>query len=168
MIEVRDPRVGHEMDDVRALMRAFVSWHRHRHQPDIDLIDRYFDVEAFEAELAALPGKYVRPRGRLRAAYDVDQTVGCVAMRDLGGDVCEMKRMFVPEFARSRGVGSALVDRIISDARSAGYRTMRLDTSWRQTEAMRLYERKGFSPIAPYYELTQDMKDWLRFYELAL
>jgi GNAT superfamily N-acetyltransferase len=168
MIEVREPSTKQELDGVRRLMRAFVDWHRKRHQPDIALIDRYFDVEAFEAELAALPGKYVRPRGSLLAAYDADQTVGCVAMRDLGDELCEMKRMFVPEFARNRGVGSALVDRIIADARSAGYRTMRLDTSWRQTEAMRLYQRKGFSPIAPYYDLTQDMKDWLRFYELAL
>jgi len=168
MISVCEPKTSQDLDGIRALMRAFVDWHRNRHQPDIALIDRYFDLAEFEAELAALPGKYSPPKGTLLAAFDGDQIVGCVAMRDLGHDICEMKRMFVPEFARGRGVGSALVDRVVLDAKAAGYQTMRLDTSWRQIEAMRLYERKGFLPIAPYYELSQDMKAWLRFYELAL
>jgi len=45
---------------------------------------------------------------------------------------------------------------------------MRLDTSKRQNEAMRLYERSGFKKIAPYYPLSDDLKDWLVFYELEL
>ena len=59
-------------------------------------------------------------------------------LRDLGGDLCEMKRMFVPEAFRGHGVGRALAERIIAEAREAGYRAMRLDTSRRQNEAMRL------------------------------
>jgi len=45
---------------------------------------------------------------------------------------------------------------------------MRLDTSRRQGEAMRLYESMGFLRIAPYYDVTEDVKDWLVFFELAL
>jgi ribosomal protein S18 acetylase RimI-like enzyme len=156
------------LDDVRALMRAFVAWHRERHVEDIALIDRYFDAAAFERELASLPGPYAPPQGSLLIAYHAGQPAGCVALRDLGEGICEMKRMFVSRDCRGLGVGTALSDRVIADAGVAGYRAMRLDTSHRQSEAMRLYERAGFRRIAPYYALTNDLKDWLVFFERPL
>ena len=45
---------------------------------------------------------------------------------------------------------------------------MRLDTSVRQAEAQGLYGRYGFRPIAPYYELPEDLRGWLVFMELEL
>jgi GNAT superfamily N-acetyltransferase len=157
-----------ELDDARSLMRAFVAWHRERHVEDIDLIERYFDQRAFDDELAGLPGKYARPDGRLLVAYDDGLPAGCVALRDLGQGACEMKRMFVPAAFRGRGIGRVLATRIIVEARDAGYRIMRLDTSRRQSEAMRLYESAGFRRIPSYYELPDDVKDWLVFFELTL
>lgn len=168
MVEVFQATTEAELDDVRALMRAFVDWHRRRHVEDIDLIDRYFDATDFERELAGLPGKYAPPKGSLLIACLDGRAVGCVALRDLGDGVCEMKRMFVPEASRGSGVGHALADRVIADAKAAGYASMRLDTSKRQNEAMRLYERLGFTRIAPYYALPDDMTNWLVFFELTL
>ena len=168
MIQIVEPAQPAELDDVRSLMRAFVAWHRARHVEDIALIERYFDQGAFDDELAGLPGKYARPHGRLLLAYVDGQPAGCVALRDLGADLCEMKRMFVPDAFRGHGVGRALCERIIAEGRDAGYRAMRLDTSRRQGEAMQLYERAGFKRIPPYYELSDDVKDWLVFFELAL
>jgi putative acetyltransferase len=94
--------------------------------------------------------------------------VGCVGMRDLGGGVCEMKRMFVAAERRGMGVGRMLVDHLVSDARRAGHVVMRLDTSMHQHEAMALYEKAGFVPIGPYYDVPHDLRDWLRYYELRL
>lgn len=168
MTVIRDAASLTELDDVRALLRAFVAWHRARHAEDIALIERYFDARAFEAELAGLPGKYVRPKGRLLIAHHRGTPAGCVALRDLSGGSCEMKRMFVPVEFRGLGIGRALADRIIADARAAGYQRMRLDTSIRQSEAMRLYETSGFRRIPPYYELPADLQAWLVFFERPL
>ncbi len=168
MISISEPRTAAQLDDVRALMRGFVAWHRERHVEDLELIDRYFDESAFQAELAGLPGKYAPPEGRLLLACHDGQPAGCVALRDLGEGVCEMKRMFVPNEFRGLGVGRTLADGVLAEARSAGYRAMRLDTSKRQAEAMRLYESAGFRRIEPYYPLTPDLRDWLVFFELAL
>lgn len=168
MIDVRQATTRQELDDVRALITAFARWHRERHVEDLDLIDRYFDVAAFAEELATLPAKYAPPRGSLLIAYDGEMPAGCVAMRDLGDGVCEMKRMFVPETARGRGAGRALCAQIIADAKAAGYRLMRLDTSKRQGEAMRLYEAAGFVRTAPYYEMADDVRGWLVFFERPL
>ena len=79
-----------------------------------------------------------------------------------------MKRMFVPEAFRGLGIGRALADGIVAAARRARYRRMRLDTSRNQRDAIRLYERAGFISIVPYYELTDDLRDWLVFYEKEL
>jgi len=168
MASILDAASVTELDDVRSLLRAFAAWHRERHAEDIALIDRYFDEREFEEELAKLPGKYARPKGSLLIAYQGGLPAGCVALRDLGEGIGEMKRMFVPAAFRGRGIGRALADRIITEARVVGYERMRLDTSRRQREAMRLYERSGFKKIPPYYDLSDDLKSWLVFFELKL
>jgi len=157
-----------QLDAVRQLMRAFVEWHRDRHGENISLIDRYFDASAFEAELAGLPGQYAPPGGRLLLATHLGRPAGCVALRALSGGACEMKRMFIyPEF-HGRGIGQALAEAVIREATIIGYRVMRLDTSVRQHEAQRLYQRVGFRVSAPYYHLPRDLEQWLVFMELEL
>lgn len=169
MISIFQASTRTELNDVRALMRGFVAWHRERHVEDLALIDRYFDADAWEAELAGLPGKYAPPdKGSLLIAYRGGQPAGCVALRDLGDNVAEMKRMFVLPAYRGLGIGRALADRAIADAKAAGYRRMRLDTSRRQAEAIRLYEASGFRRIPPYYALSEDLRDWLIFFECDL
>jgi ribosomal protein S18 acetylase RimI-like enzyme len=149
-------------------MRAFIGWHRERHQQDLALIDAYFDAAAFEAELAGLPGKYAPPRGSLLLAVVGGRPAGCVALREIDTARCEMKRMFVYPAFHGQGIGRALAEAVIRDARAAGYRTMLLDTSVRQAEAQGLYRRMGFRDIAPYYDLPEDLRNWLVFMELPL
>ena len=168
MVEILEATTESQLNDVRSLFRAFVAWHRRRHVSNIHLIDRYFDSAEFERELAELPGKYAPPQGQLLIAYDTQQPAGCVAMRDLGDGTCEMKRMFIPDSFRGKGIGRALADRIMSAARKAGYGRMRLDTSIHQSEALGLYERSGFTRIEPYYPLPPDLVDWLVFMEMKL
>jgi putative acetyltransferase len=59
-------------------------------------------------------------------------------------DFAEVKRMYVREAARGRGVAQALLARIENEARSAGHTLLRLETGDRQIAAMRLYARAGF------------------------
>lgn len=168
MIAIQQATTEQQFAEVRRLMRAFVAWHRERHRKEIDLVDRYFDAAAFDRELATLPGKYAPPSGRLLLASVEDRPAGTVALRDLGDGTCEMKRMFVdPEF-HGRGVGIALAESIIREAKSAGYALMRLDTGSRQREAQGLYRRLGFQTVQPYYELPDHLKSWLVFMELKL
>ena len=81
---VQVPKTPAQLDQVRALMRSFIAWHKERHGQDIDLINAYFDGAAFEDELASLPGKYGPPRGQLLLATLDGAPVGCVALREIG------------------------------------------------------------------------------------
>jgi len=127
---------------------------------DVDL--RY---QGFEQELVALPGADAPPRGRLLLAADDSVPAGCVALRPLGGDVCEMKRLYVCPAARGRRVGRLLAETVIREARLIGYSRMRLDTLPSMKEALALYRALGFEEIAPYYASPVA---GTRFMELAL
>ena len=168
MIRILEPTTGAELDQVRALIRAFVEWARGRYAAELAFVERYFDPSAFEAELQGLPGKYARPKGRLLLAVTEDRPAGCVAFRELAPGVCEMKRLFVDPRWHGKGVGRALVSTLIQEAKLAGYSTMRLDTGPHQIEAQTLYRRAGFRVIGPYYDVPEELRNWLVFMELDL
>jgi len=107
----------------------------------------------FDRELEHLPGDYAPPTGRLLLATEHDQLAGCIAMRKLGGHVCEMKRLFLRPAYRGGGRGRVLVQSIIDDARKLGYKQMRLDTlPGLMDKAIALYQSFGFVDIEPYCE----------------
>ncbi|HKY45840.1 MAG TPA: GNAT family N-acetyltransferase [Pyrinomonadaceae bacterium] len=107
----------------------------------------------FDRELKNLPGDYAPPDGRLLLATEDDQLAGCIALRKLGGSVCEIKRLFVRPAYRGKRLGKVLVASIIDEARKLGYTTMRLDTlPGRMDKAIALYQSIGFVEIAPYCE----------------
>ena len=91
--------------------------------------------------------------------------VGIAAVRDLGDQVCELKRMYVRPPFRKTGIGKRLCDESISMAKRLGYCAIRLDTLDSLTAAKRLYEQRGFRRIPPY--TVNPMPDAL-FYELSL
>lgn len=109
--------------------------------------------QGFQQELAELPGKYAPPKGVLLLAVDGNDVFGCVGLRPIDETTCEMKRLYVRPAAQGQHVGERLVNAIIAEGRSLGYRSMRLDTlSDRMGKAISIYRRAGFREIAPYYD----------------
>ena len=129
-----------DVEHVRTLLREY------ERSLGVDLA-----FQGFAQEVAALPGVYAPPCGRLLLAMDGDAPAGCVALRPITDDVCEMKRLYLRPSLRGKGAGRMLTGRIIDEARAIGYRTMRLDSLPAMTEAIALYEALGFRKIAPYY-----------------
>ena len=104
----------------------------------------------FDRELAALPGDYAPPTGCILLAKETSEAVGCVALRRISEDVCEMKRLYVKSAFREQGLGRKLAEYVIGEGRARGYRIMKLDTLPSMREALRLYESLGFRKTAPY------------------
>ena len=106
--------------------------------------------QGFAEELAALPGHYARPAGRLLLASNESSVLGVVAMRPILDRDCEMKRLYVRASGRGAGLGRQLTEALIKQARLAGYGRVLLDTLPTMTEAQKIYRSMGFVEIPAY------------------
>ena len=139
VVEIGEARTPPDVDAVRALFEDYAA-------------SLGFDLgfQDFERELDELPGEYAPPRGRLLLARVGGEAVGCVAVRPLDDETCEMKRLFVRPASRRTGAGRALAEAAVAAGRELGYARMRLDTVPSMEAARALYRSLGFREIRPY------------------
>ena len=111
-----------------------------------------FDIQSMvEGDMLELD-KFLPPDGRLLLAEHEGRVTGLACMRRIRPDMGEIKRMYVrPEF-RGMGIGRALLEALIAEAREIGYPRVRLDSTRFMKEAHRLYRSAGFEEIDPYTE----------------
>jgi ribosomal protein S18 acetylase RimI-like enzyme len=140
-IEIVLAETPDEIEQAQKLFREYEEW-----------LGLKLCFQNFDEEVAALPGKYAPPDGRLFLVFVDGKLAGCIALRKLEDGVCEMKRLFVREDFRGRNIGNILIEKVIEKAKSIGYKKMRLDTyPPKMAKAVRLYESHGFREIPPYY-----------------
>ncbi|HCX62241.1 GNAT family N-acetyltransferase [Sedimentibacter sp.] len=123
------------------------------------------NFQDFESEINSLPGKYEPPDGILILASVNGKSAGCVALRRLSKDICEMKRLYIRDEYRRLGIGKKLIVMIIEEAKKLKYRYMRLDTLPTMKKAQELYASLGFYDIEPY---VYNPIEGTRFLELIL
>jgi putative acetyltransferase len=122
-------------DDVRAL---------------IDELDRTLSAEYLPEQRHGLALEAIfQPHMRFFLARLNDVPVGCGGV-ELFTDYAEVKRMYVRDAARGRGVAQSLLNRIGQQARESRLEVLRLETGVRQFAALRLYERAGFQRCAAF------------------
>ncbi|MDY1006446.1 GNAT family N-acetyltransferase [Curtobacterium sp. CFBP9011] len=128
--------------------------------PDADQLRR-----AQRAELDARYGSDDHEPGTPPSADDVpvflvartsdDRPIACGGLRPLADDVAgpgsvEIKRMYVTPPARGSGVAVTVLRALEAAARDLGSGRVVLETGTLQPDAIRFYEREGYTSIAPY------------------
>lgn len=138
METIREARFPQDAAAVLDIWREYVT------SPSVSL-----EYQDYEAEFAALPGKYAQPMGCILVAERQNRVEGCIALREVSVGICEMKRLYVRPEARGHGLGYRLVECLIEKAKHVGYREMRLDVLAEFQQARSLYTRAGFVPADP-------------------
>ncbi|WP_411699582.1 GNAT family N-acetyltransferase [Conyzicola sp.] len=96
-----------------------------------------------------------RPGVTLFVARD-DGLAGIVALVENGDGSAEVKRMFVAETHRGRGVAGALLGRLAEAAAAASVSVIRLETGWEQPDAIALYLKHGYVHIPNFGKYVGD------------
>lgn len=115
-----------------------------------DLFNAQYPGRAAKPGSVTTPDEMVAPRGAFLVGWEGEAAVAIGGLRDLGGGICEIKRMYVVPGARSRGVGRALLGALEDSARALGYERVRLDAGPAQEQSISLFRRTGYVEIPQY------------------
>lgn len=117
----------------------------------------YLDIQHYDDEKENPSLKYALPDGRLYLDISDDGIArGCIALRKLSDGKGEVKRLYVRPEYRGNGIATALVERIVEDARNIGYKELYLDTLPELESAVRLYKSFGFEETGQYNDSPVD------------
>jgi len=130
-----------------ALIREYLDWLNGRLQGEFGM---RFDVEAMVTSDLSDTHKFRPPEGRFYLVRYQNRIAGVGCLKKLAEGVAEVQRMYVPPAYRGKGVGRAIVNRLITDARALGYRRLRLESLTFLDAAHALYHSAGFHDIDPY------------------
>jgi len=137
----------HDTAQVRAMFWEYLHWANSRLNEEYGIA---FDIEAMVHKTMSELQTYSPPAGRLLLAKDGNRVVGIACMRRIGGDIGEIKRMYVQGAFRGQGIGRELLQKLLEEAREMGYSTIRLDSARFMEQAHSLYRSAGFREIEPY------------------
>jgi GNAT superfamily N-acetyltransferase len=149
MANIHQVETEQDRAHVRELFWEYLDWANTRLNKEYDI---NFDIETMVQRDMAKLDVFMPPHGRLLLATEGRHVTGLACMRRIHEDIGEIKRMYVRPAFRRRGIGLALLEALIAEARQIGYPTMRLDSTRFMKAAHSLYRSVGFREIDPYPE----------------
>jgi ribosomal protein S18 acetylase RimI-like enzyme len=114
------------------------------------LLDEQYPGRIARPGSVTTPDEMVPPTGTFLVGYDGERAVAIGGLRDLGGGICEIKRLYVKPDARSRGIGRALLAALEQAGRDLGYEIVRLDAASEQKHSKVLFKATGYEEIEKY------------------
>jgi GNAT superfamily N-acetyltransferase len=134
---------------VSELLLEYLTWESAQTK---DVFGEDVDVDVMLANSMSKLESYMPPAGQLLLASLDDIPVGVVFLKKLRDDACEVKRMYVRPGYRGKRIGYTLLQQLIVNAKSAGYKNILLDSGRFMSDAHALYRAVGFKDIARYPE----------------
>lgn len=149
MLRIYQVETAEDKTHVRELWWEYLQWANSRVNEEFG-VD--FDIQSMLEQNMLELDKYSPPSGRLLLAEYDNQIAGIAHMRKIREDIGEIKRMYVRPAFRRRGIGRALAEALITEAREIGYPRVWLDSARFMKAAHTLYRSIGFREIEPYPE----------------
>ena len=147
-----------QKEQAGALISEYLEWLNERIERDYAI---EFDVEAMVNSDLSDPDKFHPPDGRFYIVRYGGEIAGVGCLKRIESSIGEIQRMYVPPSFRGKGIGRAVAERLIDDARSIGYRQLKLESLVFLESAHSLYRSLGFHEIDPYSDNSME------FYQAA-
>jgi N-acetylglutamate synthase-like GNAT family acetyltransferase len=128
-----------EIIETKKLIMEYIKW-----------LNMDLSFQNIDDELNNFPEKYKEPGGAFYIAKYGNNIIGCVGLKKLDTEICEMKRLFVNDNYKGKGIGKKLVEIIINEGKIKDYKKIRLDTINTMETALKIYYKYGFYKIEPY------------------
>ncbi|MDF1726639.1 MAG: GNAT family N-acetyltransferase [Sulfitobacter sp.] len=158
-----------DIEAVRDLCWQYRTFLLGNSEIDRQITETFYPVEAYARLMDELPQAHARPRGTILLVRDENGTpLGCGMSHGLDSDRAEIKRLFVTEATRGKGLAKSICKALMDQARLDGYGRILLDTSCTLTAAQSLYDGLGFVRRGPYQPVGDDMLPLLVFFERTL
>jgi GNAT superfamily N-acetyltransferase len=164
MLKITQAATPEQLSDVRSLLREYTDWVFSMTEASRDAPT----FQGFEQELAALPGPYAPPQGRLILATQNGDPAGCIALKRRDEERGELKRLYVRPAFRGNSIGARLVEAVIAEARDCGYRKLVLDSHISMTSAHDIYRKAGFRDVDPPVGFPEIYRPVVVFMDLNL
>lgn len=145
VVRLRRIEPGDELASAKALARAFGDWATERIRVELGI-----EVPPEADHPSEVLDELLDSGGRLYLADADGEAIGVGGLKRLTDTTGEIKRMYVRPDARGLGVGRAIVDRLVADARELGLETVYLESASFMHAAHALYRSVGFVPSDPY------------------
>ena len=139
MVEIKHCSTESDFSSAVQITKDYIHW-----------LNMDLSFQGIDKELLDFPSIYGPPNGLFLLAWHGEKLAGGVGLRIFEHKVCEIKRLFVYDQFKGRGVGRILCTVLVKEAKNMGYAKMRLDTLGRMKAAIRLYKSLGFEQIEPY------------------
>lgn len=153
VIEFHQVRTNAQKGQGGILIREYLDFLNRRTQHDYNI---EFDVEAMVQSDLSDQIKFHPPSGRFYLVLYEDNAAGVGCLKKLHDSVGEVQRMYVSPDFRGKGIGRAIANRLIDDAREIGYRKLKLESLGFLDAAHTLYRSIGFKEIDPYAENSME------------
>jgi ribosomal protein S18 acetylase RimI-like enzyme len=134
-----------EILKTKELILEYIKW-----------LNQDLSYQNIDDELLYFPEKYKEPFGTFIIAKTGENVIGCVGLKRFDLKTCEMKRLYVHDNFKGKGIGKKLTERIIEEAKTKNYEKMWLDTFNKMEAALEIYYGNGFKKIEPYYHNPYD------------
>ena len=144
-VHLRRIESADELAPANALAREFGDWATERIGVELGIV-----ISADADHPTEVLAEVLASGGRVYVAEVDGLAVGVGGLKLLSDTVGEIKRMFVRPTARGLGVGRAIVEKLVADARALGCETIYLESASFMHSAHALYRSVGFVPSDSY------------------
>lgn len=119
------------------------------HDLNREWVEKYFTLEPYDIEQLENPERIIENGGEIWFALLDGETVGTGALYKKNGDVYEIAKMAVKPGLRGKGIGAAILEKLIERFQVRGGKRLVLATNAKLKNAIALYERFGFRHYVP-------------------